>query len=102
MMKASPISFECVFAQLEALGSENTRKIYARYGAGDNQFGVTLIARGKIRYMRHAMHSSLVLWRRRVGSLPAEDDAVHREAPGPGEQEQDSDAEIDEGRFVGA
>ena len=40
-MKA-PMSFEVVFAQLEAWGSENTRKIYARYGAGDNQFGVTL------------------------------------------------------------
>ena len=41
-MKASSISFREVFAQLEAWGSENTRKIYARYGAGDNQFGVTL------------------------------------------------------------
>ncbi len=36
------MSFEEVFAQLEAWGSENTRKIYARMGAGDNQFGVTL------------------------------------------------------------
>jgi hypothetical protein len=41
-MKALPMSFEDVFAQLEAWGSENTRKIYARYGAGDNQFGVSL------------------------------------------------------------
>ncbi len=41
-MKAAPTSFEDVFAQLEALGSENTRKIYARFGAGENQFGVKL------------------------------------------------------------
>lgn len=41
-MKAAPMSFEAVFAQLEAWGSENTRKVYARGGAGDNQFGVTL------------------------------------------------------------
>ena len=36
------MSFEQVFAQLEAWGSESTRKIYARYGAGENQFGVSL------------------------------------------------------------
>ena len=41
-MKSSPMSFADVFAQLEAWCSENTRRIYARYGAGDNQFGVTL------------------------------------------------------------
>ncbi len=41
-MKAAQMSIEDVLAQLEAWGSENTRKIYTRYGAGDNQFGVTL------------------------------------------------------------
>ena len=41
-MKAAPMSFEDVFAQLGAWGSENTRKIYAPHGAGANQFGVSL------------------------------------------------------------
>lgn len=34
------MQFEDVYAQLEAWGSEAFRKIYARQGAGDHQFGV--------------------------------------------------------------
>ena len=45
-MKPSSMNFADVFAQLEAWGSEGVRKIYAGYGAGDNQFGVTM---GKLR-----------------------------------------------------
>jgi 3-methyladenine DNA glycosylase AlkD len=36
------MQFEAVYTQLESWGSEATRRIYARQGAGDNQFGVTL------------------------------------------------------------
>ncbi len=45
-MKAISMSFEEVFAELEASGSEGVRAIYARYGARENQFGVGL---GKLR-----------------------------------------------------
>lgn len=41
-MKAQRMSCEAVMAQLEAWASESARKIYARQGAGDNQFGVKL------------------------------------------------------------
>ena len=57
------MSFEDVFAQLEAWGSENIRKIYARYGAGDNQFGVTL---GNLRSLANKLKTNhglaLQLW----------------------------------------
>jgi len=42
MAKAVKHSFDEVYAQLEAWGSEKTRAIYARQGAGDNQFGVKM------------------------------------------------------------
>lgn len=45
-MKAVLMSFEEVYAQLEAWGAENVRKIYAKQGAGENQFGVL---RGNLR-----------------------------------------------------
>jgi 3-methyladenine DNA glycosylase AlkD len=41
-MPAARMSFDAVMAQLEAWGSEKTRELYARQGAGENQFGVTL------------------------------------------------------------
>ena len=41
-MKTTPMSFDDVYAQLDAWGSENARKIYARQGAGPNQFGVKM------------------------------------------------------------
>lgn len=57
------MSFEKVFSQLEAWGSENTRKIYARHGAGDNKFGVTL---GNLRSLAKKLKSNhalaLQLW----------------------------------------
>lgn len=46
LMKTIPMTFEEVFALLEQWGSEGARRIYARQGAGDKQFGVTL---GKLR-----------------------------------------------------
>lgn len=36
------MGFAEVMKQLEAWGSENTRRLYAKMGAGENQFGVTL------------------------------------------------------------
>jgi len=36
------MSFEEVMAQLEAWGTEEVREMYARHGAGQNQFGVKL------------------------------------------------------------
>lgn len=62
-MKAASMSLKEVLAQLEAWGSENTRNIYARYGAGENQFGVTL---GNLRSLAKRLktnHSlALQLW----------------------------------------
>lgn len=40
MANAVKPSFDAVYAQLEALGSEKVRAIYARQGAGENTFGV--------------------------------------------------------------
>lgn len=45
-MKTATMNLQEVMAQLEAWGSPNARKLFARQGAGDNQFGVTL---GKLR-----------------------------------------------------
>lgn len=42
MAKAQTMSFDEVFAQLEAWGSEKVRAIYARQGASDPQFGVKM------------------------------------------------------------
>jgi len=41
-MKPVQMSFEEVYAQLEAWGTEKVRAIYARQGAGENQFGVMM------------------------------------------------------------
>ncbi len=62
-MKAAPMSFAEVFAPLEAWGSENTRRIYARMGAGENQFGVTLgNLRGLVRKLKTNHGLALQLW----------------------------------------
>ena len=42
MAKALSMSFDEVYGQLEAWGSEKVRAINARQGAGDNQFGVKM------------------------------------------------------------
>lgn len=62
-MKAEPSSFEAVFAQLEKLGSENTRRIFAGYGAGENQFGVKLgDLRGLAKKLKTNHPLALRLW----------------------------------------
>ena len=62
-MKTATMSCEDVFAQLEAWGSESTRKMYARHGAGDNQFGVTLgNLRGLARKLKTNHGLALQLW----------------------------------------
>ena len=45
-MKTTTMNLQDVMTQLEAWGSPNARKLFAKHGAGDNQFGVTL---GKLR-----------------------------------------------------
>jgi len=45
-MAAAQMSFDEVYAQLEAWGTDKCRAIYARDGAGENQFGVL---RGNLR-----------------------------------------------------
>ena len=37
---AGAVTLETMMSRLEALGDESIRKIYARQGAGDRQFGV--------------------------------------------------------------
>lgn len=62
-MKRATMSFENVFAQLEACGSESARKMYARHGAGDNQFGVTLgNLRGLAKKLKTNHGLALQLW----------------------------------------
>jgi 3-methyladenine DNA glycosylase AlkD len=57
------MSFEEVFAQLEAWGSEATRKIYARQGAGENQFGVQMgPLRGLARKLKSDHPLAMQLW----------------------------------------
>ncbi|RTQ51541.1 DNA alkylation repair protein [Hymenobacter gummosus] len=64
------MTFEEIFAQLRALGSEQTRAIYLRHGFGTNTFGVSyahlgqlkkqLVGRGKDK--AHAHHVAQQLW----------------------------------------
>ena len=35
------MTFDEVMSQLAAMGTEQNRRVYARRGAGDNQFGVS-------------------------------------------------------------
>lgn len=57
------MTFEDVYAQLEALGSERGRAINARHGAGENQFGVMM---GDIRKLAKQLKKNhalgLALW----------------------------------------
>jgi 3-methyladenine DNA glycosylase AlkD len=64
------MTFDEIFAQLRALGSEQTRKTYLRHGFGDNTFGVSyaqlgqlkkqLVGRGKDK--AHAHQVARQLW----------------------------------------
>jgi 3-methyladenine DNA glycosylase AlkD len=62
-MKAVTMSVEDVLAQFEAWDSENTRKLYARHGAGDYQYGVTLgNLRGLAKKLKTSHALALQLW----------------------------------------
>lgn len=57
------MTFEEVFAQLEAWGSESFRGIYARQGAGENQFGVKMgDLRGLAKKLKTNHPLALQLW----------------------------------------
>lgn len=62
-MKPPSMSVDDVLSQLETWGSESVRKIYARQGAGDNQYGVPL---GKLRPLAKKLKTNhplaLQLW----------------------------------------
>ncbi len=52
-----------ILAQLEALGSEKTRKTYARHGVGANQYGVSYADLGKLKKKIKTDHDlALKLW----------------------------------------
>ena len=52
-----------ILAELESLGSEQTRKTYRRHGIGENQFGVSYSALGKLRKRLKTDHAlALDLW----------------------------------------
>jgi 3-methyladenine DNA glycosylase AlkD len=52
-----------ILAELEALGSEQTRKTYLRHGAGENQYGVLYSAMEKVRKRIKTDHAlALDLW----------------------------------------
>lgn len=52
-----------VLTELESLGSEQTRKTYRRHGVGDNQFGVSYSALGKLKKRIKTDHElALGLW----------------------------------------
>ncbi|MDS1114904.1 DNA alkylation repair protein [Gordonia westfalica] len=52
-----------VLAELESLGTEQTRKTYRRHGVGDNQYGVLYSALGKIEKRIKVDHElALALW----------------------------------------
>jgi 3-methyladenine DNA glycosylase AlkD len=62
-MKTPSMTFEEVYAQLESWGSEGVRKIYARQGAGENQFGVKLSdLRGLAKKLKTNHPLALQLW----------------------------------------
>lgn len=62
-LKTTTMSFEKVLSQLEAWGLENVRQMYARHGAGDNQFGVTLgNLRGLAKKLKTNHELALQLW----------------------------------------
>ena len=49
-----------VLAQLEALGTEQTRKTWRRHGIGENQYGVSYGDMGKL---KKKISSSVIEWR---------------------------------------
>lgn len=52
-----------ILAELESLGSEQTRKTYLRHGAGENQYGVLFSAMEKIKKRIKTDHAlALELW----------------------------------------
>ena len=52
-----------LLAELESLGSEQTRKTYGRHGVGPNQFGVSYAALGKLKKRLKINHDLAVrLW----------------------------------------
>lgn len=52
-----------ILAELESLGSEQTRKTYRRHGIGENQFGVSFAALGKLKKRLKTDHAlALDLW----------------------------------------
>ena len=62
-MKAAQLSFEEVYSQLQAWGSESVRKIYARQGAGENLFGVKMgDLRGLAKKLKTNHPLALQLW----------------------------------------
>lgn len=62
-MQALQMTYDEVMAQLEAWGSEKTRAIYARLGAGDNMFGVMLgPLRGLAKKLKTNHLLALQLW----------------------------------------
>ena len=69
-MKPAPMTFEQAFAQLEAWGSDSVRAIYARQGAGANQFGVKMgDLRGLAKKLKTDHPLALQLWA--TGNLDA-------------------------------
>jgi hypothetical protein len=57
------MTFEAVMAQLEAWGSEGVRRIYAKQGAGDRQFGVKMgDLRGLAKKLKTNHELGLRLW----------------------------------------
>ena len=52
-----------ILAELESLGSEQARKTYRRHGVGENQFGVSYSALGKLKKRIKTDHElALKLW----------------------------------------
>jgi len=69
-MKPIRLTYEQVMAQLEAWGSESVRGIYARQGAGENQFGVKMgDLRGLAKKLKTDHPLALQLWA--TGNLDA-------------------------------
>ncbi|HEU4752976.1 MAG TPA: DNA alkylation repair protein, partial [Armatimonadota bacterium] len=62
-MSAAQMSFDEVFTQLQAWGTEMWRKIYIREGAGDNHFGAPMGSlRGLAKKLKRDHALALRLW----------------------------------------
>lgn len=63
MAQAIKMSLEQVMAELEAMGTAQNRKTYARHGAGDNLFGVSFANLGVLKKKIKKDHElALALW----------------------------------------